>query len=119
MMDATATPKKLDLKKDAQLAIEWQDGRRCVYTIEYLRTMCPCAHCRTVRDGSDPHAVVKDTRKPLLTILPGDFSKKIVATDAQLVGKYALKIVFSDGHDTGIYSFEYLREICPPGAGGG
>jgi DUF971 family protein len=35
--------------------------------------------------------------------------------DAQLVGNYALKITWSDQHDTGIYSFQYLREICPNG----
>jgi len=48
-----------------------------------------------------------------LTILPGNFTEEIKVVDAQLVGNYALKIVWSDGHDSGIYSFRYLRDICP------
>lgn len=113
-MTPQTTPTRLDLKKDSRLEIDWQDGRKCVYAIEFLRTMCPCAQCKLVREGSNPHDIIKTEKKPLLTILPGNFTDKVVATDASMVGNYALKIVFSDGHDTGIYSFDYLREICPP-----
>ena len=113
-MDARTTPTRLDLKKEEKLEIDWQDGTRCTYTLSLLRTMCPCAQCRMVRDGNDPHDISPaPKRKPLLTILPGNFSEKIVVKDAKLVGNYALKIEWSDGHDSGIYSFEYLREICP------
>lgn len=112
-MNPTITPVRLDLKKDKQLEVDWQDGKKCVYTIEYLRTMCPCAQCKMVREGSNPHDIMKEEKKPLLTILPGNFSEKVVATDAQMVGNYAIKIIFSDGHNTGIFSFDYLREICP------
>ena len=54
-------------------------------------------------------------KKNPLTILPSSAVSKgpLVATDAELVGNYAIKIRFSDGHDTGIYSWEYLREIDP------
>jgi DUF971 family protein len=113
-MDARTTPTRLDLKKEEKLDIDWQDGTHCTYSLSLLRTMCPCAQCRMVRDGSDPHDISPaPKRKPLLTILPGNFSEKITVKDAKLVGNYALKIEWSDGHDSGIYSFEYLREICP------
>lgn len=76
--------------------------------------MCPCAQCRIVREGSDPHDISPGARqKPLLTILPGNYSGQLVATSAQMIGNYAIKIAFSDDHDSGIYSFEYLRHICP------
>jgi DUF971 family protein len=113
-MDAEITPVKLDLKKDQKLDIDWQDGKRCTYTLSLLRTMCPCAQCKMVREGTDPHEISPTPkRKPLLTILPGNFTEEIKVVDAQLVGNYALKIVWSDGHDSGIYSFRYLRDICP------
>ena len=46
--------------------------------------------------------------------LPGNYSGQIQVVDAKMVGNYAIKIEWSDEHDTGIYSFEYLRELCPP-----
>src|SRR5438874_8614101 len=106
-MSPEITPLKLNLKKDEKLEIEWQDGRRSVYTISYLRTMCPCAMCKTVREE-------KAAKKSLLQILPGNFSDPLRAVSAELVGGYALKIDWSDQHSTGIYSFQYLREIAPP-----
>jgi DUF971 family protein len=108
------TPTRLHLKKDQQLEVDWQDGHKCVYSISYLRSMCPCAMCRIVREGSDPHDISPaPKKKPLLTILPGNYSGLVTVTDAQMIGKYAIKLVFSDAHDSGIFSFDYLREICP------
>jgi len=113
-MTPQTTPTRLDLKKDEALTIEWQDGRQGVYSLTLLRSMCPCAQCRVVRDGSDPHNISPiPKKKPLLTILPGNYVEKITVRDASLVGNYAMKLEWSDGHDSGIYSFQYLREICP------
>jgi len=106
-MSPQTTPVRLNLKKDEKLEIEWQDGRVCVYTISMLRSMCPCAMCRTIRQESE------GKKKPLLQILPGNYSAPMTALSAELVGNYALKIEWSDQHGSGIYSFQYLREICP------
>jgi DUF971 family protein len=109
------TPTRLHLKKDQQLEIDWQDGQKSVYSIGLLRSMCPCAQCRVTREGNDPHDISpKPKFKPLLTILPGNYSGKLAVSEAQMVGKYAIKLVFSDGHDSGIFSFEYLRELSAP-----
>ena len=105
-MDPKTTARKLNLKKDEKLEVEFADGHLCTYTISYLRSMCPCALCKTVREE-------QSKRKTSLMILPGNYSGALEATSAQMVGNYAVKIAFSDGHDTGIYSFTYLREICP------
>ena len=105
---ASFVPKRLNLKKDEKLEIEWQDGQKSVYGISYLRSMCPCAQCRALREE-------QRQRKSLLRVLPGNYSQPLTAISAELVGNYALRIDWSDEHGTGIYSFEYLRDITPPG----
>jgi len=116
-MSPAITPLKLDLKRDEKLTIAWQDGRTCTYPLSLLRSMCPCAQCRTVREGQDPHRIDPDPRpakKPLLTILPGNYARPLSALGAETIGNYALRIDWSDNHGSGIYSYQYLREICPP-----
>jgi DUF971 family protein len=111
------TPAKLDLKRDEKLEILWTDGTRSVYTLSYLRSMCPCAICKTVREGRDPHNIVAPADQPAkklsLNILPGNYSKPLSVLKAQMVGNYAIQIDWSDEHGSGIYSFEYLKSISP------
>jgi DUF971 family protein len=118
MTDLQPIPAKLDLKRDEKLEILWQDGQRSVYSLSYLRSMCPCASCKMVRDGSDPHDIspvpAGGRKKPLLTILPGNYANPLTIVKAELVGNYALHIDWSDEHGSGIYSFAYLRSISPP-----
>ena len=96
-------PASLDLKKDRGLTVEWADGATSYFTIAYLRRMSPSADMRQLRDEM--------ARNPL-TVLP-DGPAQVVAVDAELVGNYAIRIRFSDGHDTGIFSWSYLRSIDP------
>jgi len=103
------TPIEMDLKKDEGLTIVWSDGVRSYYPIAHLRRLSPSADARELR---------KQIKANPLTVLPGSgagggASGPLVATDAELVGNYAIKVVFSDGHSTGIYSWPYLREIDP------
>jgi DUF971 family protein len=113
----SSLPAKLDLKRDEKLEILWNDGARSVYTLSYLRSMCPCAVCKMVREGRDPHNIVSPVEEPgkklSLTILPGNYSKPLSVLKAQMVGNYAIQIDWSDEHGSGIYSFEYLRQIAP------
>ena len=113
-MTPQTTPTRINLKKDEKLEVEWQDGHRCTYTITYLRSMCPCATCKTVREQNNPHDIAPTPKKkPLLTILPGNYSRELTVLSAERVGNYAMRLEFSDQHGSGIYSFQYLREICP------
>jgi DUF971 family protein len=118
MIASSTIPAKLDLKRDEKLEILWKDGQRSVYTLSYMRSMCPCAMCKMIRDGRDPHDISpqpdEPKKKPLLNILPGNYSQPLTVVKAELVGNYALRIDWSDDHGTGIYSFEYLRSISPP-----
>ena len=100
------TPIRLNLKKDEKLEIDWQDGRKSVYPISVLRSMCPCAQCKIQREE-------QKQKKTLLRILPGNYAQPLSAVSAELVGNYAIRIDWSDKHGSGIYSFEYLREISP------
>jgi DUF971 family protein len=111
LLIVTNAPRHIDLKKDRGLTIEWDDGSTSYYSIAYLRKMSPSADARQLRDEM--------ARNPL-AVLPASAARNIsgaaaalVATSAELVGNYAIRIVFSDGHDTGIYSWRYLREIDP------
>ena len=104
-MDA---PTKLDLKLDRGLTIEWSDGTTSYYSIAYLRKMSPSAEMRQLRE---------EQAKNPLTVLPAKAARAsqgpLTALGAEMVGNYALRIRFSDGHDTGIFSWAYLREIDP------
>lgn len=101
-MDA---PKSLDLKKDRGLTVEWSDGTTSYYSIAYLRKMSPSAEARQLRE---------ELGRNRLAVLPsGGGTGSLTALSAELVGNYALRIVFSDGHQTGLYSWGYLREIDP------
>lgn len=103
----TVRPDHLELKKDTALTVHWSDGRRSRYPIAYLRKMSPSAETRKLRE---------EMEKNPLTVLPSGMagqSGPLTALDVEFVGNYAIRIHFSDGHDTGIYSWDYLREIDP------
>lgn len=99
-------PTRLDLKKDRGLTVEWPDGTTSYYSIAYLRRMSPSADMKNLRE---------EMAKNPLTVLPGGSGTggPLIAVSAELVGNYALRVTFSDGHSTGIYSWAYLRQIDP------
>jgi len=99
------SPANLHLHKagdEPGLEITWADGRQCRLPLRFLRKHCPCAGCQGERDLLG---------RQLLPIVKTTYDGPITATGAELVGNYALRIDFSDGHTTGIYSFRYLREL--------
>lgn len=98
----------------AGVDITWADGHTSHYNFDYLRDACPCASCNEERRKKAEMeekmgAVAGGGLPPSLPM----FKPKPKARAAHAVGHYALQIDFTDGHSTGIYSFEYLREICP------
>jgi DUF971 family protein len=85
------------------LTIEWTDGHPSAYPYRYLRDRCPCATCSEMGPRPSPAAAPF----PILGVKP------LKPERAELVGRYALQIFWNDGHSSGIYSFDYLRESCP------
>jgi DUF971 family protein len=99
-------PRNLTIERAAGvLRIEWTDGHASHFELRWLRANCPCASCREERraiaDDSDP-----------LRLHSGPLpSTEVIG--AQLVGNYAIRLDWSDGHNTGIYPFSSLRACCP------
>ncbi|MBI3981904.1 MAG: DUF971 domain-containing protein [Gemmatimonadetes bacterium] len=88
-----------------QVVITWDADHVGTYDAQTLRLACHCAVCRDEVSG-----------RPLLD--PGRVPASVEAESIQLVGGYGIKIRWTDGHDTGIYTYEYLWELCPCGKHG-
>ena len=102
---AETSPVRIDVQKDKGIEIQWSDGEVGSYALSMLRSACPCATCKEAREKpAQP--------KSRLTVLPGNYSNPMHIANIQLVGNYALKIEWSDNHDSGIYSFAYLRTLA-------
>jgi len=97
-------PTQIKQTSATELFVRWDDGHESVYLLQYLRDECPCASCRGETVLLRTYAPVK---LPVMT--PGKYELK----DIQVVGNYAIQIYWVDGHQTGIYSWEYLRRLCP------
>jgi DUF971 family protein len=111
-MAPSADPKsvKVNLSTGTGLDIEWKDGHRSHYGFPFLRDACPCALCDDER--------AKSGRKPgdPAKAAPGSlpiFKAAAKPDSAEGVGKYAIRFKWNDNHDLGIYSWEFLREVCP------
>ncbi len=89
------------------LAIEWNDGMEQRIPFRVLRDRCPCAACRSPKDPAERG------RSTGLTILTAAETRPLEIERMSPAGNYAYHIEFSDGHNTGIYSFELLRAIKP------
>lgn len=88
-------------REDAGLRIEWDDrGHEGFYPARELRLACQCAMC-----------VEETSGRPLLN--PATVPADVRPLSLELVGAYGLRVRWSDGHGTGIYTFAYLRERCP------
>ena len=94
------TPAEIRKKKGEGISIRWQDGHTSTYGARHLRGLCPCAQC--VSETTGQRMVSEEHIGPDVAI-----------EAARTVGNYALHFTFTDGHTTGIYSFDYLRRICP------
>ena len=102
----TPSPTSLSLQTDGSLEIVWDDGVTTRTPPAKLREACPCANCKE-KIGHPA---------PLFPILKPGETEPIRIRSMKPVGNYAYGIGFSDGHDSGIYTLEYLRTVCTAGA---
>ena len=91
-------PREIKQEGEAGLCITWADGHVSRYSAAALRRSCPCAQCVNEWTGQ---RVLK----------PETIPQELSIADLSIVGRYALNFRWSDGHETGIYSFRYLREL--------
>lgn len=105
------TPKKIRVMKTegTGVAIDWKDGHHSVWGFVWLRNACPCATCHEERErsGRKPGMAKPEAQSPLMM-----YKAPARPVEVTPVGKYALKFKWNDGHETGIYSWEYLRRVC-------
>lgn len=95
--DPQYRPKEI-LEENGKLKIVWSDGSETSFPFDFLRNRCPCALCVDEWTGE---------RKHLILLLPSNFRPLAV----EPVGNYAIQINWSDGHNSGIYSFRALKEM--------
>ena len=96
-------PEHLDVDRERGLTVRWTDGRTSFYPVAHLRRASPSADAKALREEM--------ARNPLTVLPAGTASGPLTIADAELVGNYAVRLRFSDGHSTGIYSWAYLREL--------
>jgi DUF971 family protein len=108
---AVATPKsiKVNISTGAGVDIVWEDEHQTHYNFAWLREACPCATCTEERNKD--HRAPGEPAKKAAALLPM-YKEPVKPTSANQVGKYALSFAWNDGHSAGIYSWDYLREMC-------
>lgn len=95
-------PKSIKVKDKKYINIVWEDGSESQLLLKYMRDQCPCATCK------GETVLLKTYRPPAKTIItPEMYQVKNIET----VGGYAIQITWADGHNTGIYSWDYLMEL--------
>lgn len=100
MATPAITPRDIGPTEDGKaLRILWEDGHESIFLPFDLRMACPCAGCVDELSGQ---RILTEAKVP-----PGVYPATI-----EYVGRYALQFAWSDGHDTGIYSYDLLRELC-------
>ncbi len=99
-MEKKLKPDKIEQISADAVIISWNDGRQCIYNTKMLRNNCPCAVCREEREDDNP-----------LKVLKSDLST-LELVSWKWVGNYAISLEWNDSHDTGIYTYEFLRELC-------
>ena len=100
-----ACPEPVEIRHERQarrVVVTWDDSHSSIFPLDYLRSWCPCASCQ----GHAPDAKYLGIEGQELVHLDG-------------VGNYAISLTWQDGHNTGIYSFRLLRQLCPCEACGG
>ena len=101
-VDSRHVPTRIAQHDARTLVIEWGDGAESHIDVRALRLACGCAHCVDEWSG-----------QPLLA--PDSVAADVAPRDIQPVGRYAIQVAWSDGHDTGIYPFERLRALADEG----
>jgi DUF971 family protein len=94
----------MELVGDQFLAIVWEDGHESFYEGPYLRKNCPCADCRTKRERSA--AAPSPSSGLSLAMAPPSL------VGLEEVGRYAVRLRWSDGHSAGLFDHRLLRELC-------
>jgi len=98
-VSGTPVPQRIH-RGEREIVITWDEGHVARWPARQLRLACPCAMCKEEMTG-----------RPLLD--PATVPEDVAAAAIALVGSYAIRITWTDGHDSGIYTYVWLHEHCP------
>jgi len=110
-MPFSTDPEHIAISKSKGVKIDWKDAHHSEYGLVYLRDKCPCAQC-TGAHGTPPRQPEGEAAPQLNNPFPM-FKPALKMLGVEPVGNYAIRINWSDGHNSGIYSYDHLRHICP------
>jgi DUF971 family protein len=104
------SPREIKRNGSNGLVITWTDGSLQELSSATLRSQCPCAECREKR-GDEGHAKPLTPKKKALRVIQSSLEQELSLAAIWAVGQYAIGLRWEDGHDSGIYTFEYLRGL--------
>ena len=93
-------PVEIGRANECDVKIRWQDGHESVYPARALRLACPYAGCVDEVTGQ-------------VRVIAASIAQNVQPVKIDLIGRYAISVTWSDGHNTGIYAFDRLRKTCP------
>ncbi|SEG23976.1 DUF971 family protein [Bryocella elongata] len=100
---------KIDKTGGTGMRIEWKDGHVSEWPFAWLRAACPCANCHEEREAAHREPGIPKPKPQSLLPMYEAPSRPLEITP---IGKYAVKFHWNDGHEAGIYSWDYLRNVC-------
>ena len=104
----TNDPEHIAISKSRGISIDWRDGLKCTLPLEYLRDECPCATC-TGAHGTEPQR--SNYQSPAESNPFQMYKPRLAMSNVEPVGNYGVRVYWNDGHSTGIYTWEFLREL--------
>jgi DUF971 family protein len=100
---------RVDKTGGTGMQIDWRDGHHSAWPFAWLRIACPCATCHEERDADGREPGVPKAKPAQLLPLYEALPRPVEVTP---VGKYAIRFKWNDGHEAGLYSWDYLRNVA-------
>ncbi|MEE9451000.1 MAG: DUF971 domain-containing protein [Ignavibacteriaceae bacterium] len=96
------SPKQVKIFNKDKLKITWEDSTETILSLKYMRDECPCAGCK------GETILLKTYRPPAPTVVTPEMYQ---VKNIEVVGEYAIQVTWKDGHNTGIYSWDYIKQL--------
>jgi len=96
------SPKQVKIINKDKLKIKWDDLTETILSLKYMRDECPCAGCK------GETILLKTYRPPAPTVVTPEMYQ---VKNMEVVGDYAIQVTWNDGHNTGIYSWDYIKQL--------
>ena len=96
------SPQQVKILKKDKLKIIWENSTETILSLKYMRDECPCAGCK------GETILLKTYRPPAPKVITPEMYQ---VKNLEVVGDYAIQVTWKDGHNTGIYSWDYIKQL--------